>query len=98
MSRRQVRVARSFFDILDVVLPEDRRDGGTPTAADFLSYELPPIMELLAEDFEGNTLPVPDLPTVRVIVRVGVLVSRVAVYAALADDDAVELLDVALDL
>lgn len=59
MSRRQVRVAPSFFDRLDDLLPEERDAEGTPSTADFLLQELPPIMDALAEDFESSTLPIP---------------------------------------
>jgi len=46
VSRRQVRVAQSFFDRLDVLLPEERGEDGTPSTADFLLHELPPIIDV----------------------------------------------------
>lgn len=39
--RRQVRVAPSFFDGLDELLPEERSATGGPSTADFLLHEFP---------------------------------------------------------
>lgn len=52
MPERQVRFTHSFFDQLDVLLPAERGADGSPSATDFLLYELPRIRDLLAADFE----------------------------------------------
>jgi hypothetical protein len=90
--RRQVRVAQSFFDRLDELLPDERGADGTPSTADFLLHEMPTIIDRLAEGFEGSTLSVAAVPDVRVVIVAGVLIPYVAVYAVLAPDDAVEII------
>ncbi len=57
--RRQVRVASSFFDRLDELLPEERGATGVASTADFLLHQMPPLIDLLAEDYEDATLDVP---------------------------------------
>ena len=57
-SRRNVRVAEHFFDQLDELLPDERSPSGLASTTDFLPYELPPIIERLAVDYEDSTLPV----------------------------------------
>ena len=96
MTRRQVRVASSFFDRLDELLPAERGADGTPSATDFLLHDLPTAIDLLAEDFVGRTSPVAKDPEIRVLVAAGVLVPFVAIYAVLAADDAVEVIFVEL--
>ncbi len=70
-ARRQVRVAPSFFDRLDELLPAERTDSGTPSTGDFLFYELPPLMDALAEDHRSVTLAVEGLEQVRVLIAAG---------------------------
>lgn len=96
-ARRQVRVAPSFFDRLDELLPAERSPTGVPSTADFLLHELPPLIDLLAADYENVTLAVKDVPEVRVLVAAGVLVARLALYVVLADDDAVEIIYLEID-
>lgn len=96
-ARRQVRVAPSFFDRLDELLPAERTSTGTPSTADFLLHELPPLMDALAEDHERVTLAVEGLPQVRVMIAAGVLATRLALYVTLASDGAVEIIYLQLD-
>jgi hypothetical protein len=95
--RRQVRVAQSFFDRLDEILPDERTADGNPSATDFLLHELPAIIDALADDYENVTLDVDGVPGVRVFITAGHLVSRVAIYIVVAADGAVDIiyLDVA---
>ena len=97
IERRQVRVASSFFDRLDELLPDERSPSGVPSTADFLLHELPPLIDLLALDYEGTTLEVKDVPGVRVMIAAGVLVARLALYAVLAGDGAVEIIYLEID-
>ena len=46
MPDRHVRFTDSFFDRLDGLLPDERGADGSPSATDFLLYELPRIEEL----------------------------------------------------
>lgn len=96
-ARRQVRVAPSFFDRLDELLPAERSPTGVPSTADFLLHEIPPLIDLLAVDYEAATLGVKDVPEVRVLIATGVLVARLALYVVLADDDAVEIIYLEID-
>jgi len=95
--RRQVRVAPSFFDRLDQLLPDDRSATGVASTADFLLHEIPPLIDLLAQDYEGATLDVPGVPDVRVLIAKGVLVSHLALYVVLPDDDSVEIIYLEID-
>lgn len=95
--RRQVRVAPSFFDRLDELLPDERSPTGVASTADFLLHEIPPLIDLLAQDYEGATLDVPGVPDVRVMIATGVLVSHLALYLVLADDDAVDIIYLEID-
>ena len=96
MPERQVRFTHTFFERLDDSLPDERGADGSPSATDFLLYELPRIRDLLAADFEGNTLPA-DEPPVRVFVGAGALVESVALYAIVAPDGAVEVIWLLVD-
>ena len=95
--RREVRVSPSFFDRLDWLLPDERGDDGTPSATDFLLHDLAPIIDRLADDYEGSTVDVPGAPGVRVLLAGGTMVPFIAVYATLADDDGVDIIDLGLD-
>ncbi|HUR49369.1 MAG TPA: hypothetical protein VMY88_07595 [Acidimicrobiales bacterium] len=60
-------------------------------------HEIPPLIDLLAVHYEAATLDVPGVPEVRVLIATGVLVPRLALYAVLADDDAVEIIYLEID-
>ena len=96
-ARRQVRVAPSFFDRLDELLPAERSPTGVPSTADFQLHEIPPLIDLLALDYEAATLAVKGVPEVRVLIAAGVLVVRLALYVVLADDNAVEIIYLEID-
>ncbi len=95
--RRQVRVAPSFFDRLDELLPPERSRTGVPSTADFLLHGLPPLIDLLAADYETTTLAVKNVPEVRILIALGVLITRLALYVVLADEDAVEIIYLEID-
>ena len=98
MSRRRlVRVTTSFFDRLDELLPEERDAAGSPSTADFLLHELPPIIDRLAEDFESATLAVEGVAGVRVLITAGRLVGYVAIYSILTAEGAVEIVYLEVD-
>lgn len=92
MTRRRVQVSQSFFNRLDELLPAERTADGGPSATDFLLHEVPTVVDLLAEDYVGTTLPVEDAPPVRVLITNGVLAPFIAVYADLRVDDVVEVI------
>lgn len=97
MSRRRVVVLPHFFDRLDQLLPAERGAAGRPSTADFILHDLTAIIDTLAEDFEGTTMPAPDTRT-RIMVTAGMTVPFVAVYVDLRPDDTIEVLSVDFDL
>ncbi len=96
-SRREVRVDDYLFDQLDALLPEERSPQGTPSVTDFLAYELPPLIERLALDYEAITLSVPK-SDLRVLVTAGMLVDHIAIYTILDPTDTIVILGLEVDL
>ena len=96
MTERRVRFTDQFFDRLDVLLPFERDDSGTPSVTDFLVLEAPRLRDRLATDFEGSTMPTGD-PDVRVAIGAGTIIPYLALYAYIADDGAVEVFWLSLD-
>ena len=96
MPDRVVRFERSFFDDLDRQLPAERSSVGQPSATDFLLHDVPRLRDRLAEDFEGNTLPVEGHRPIRVLIAAGSLVSSIALYAYVDRSDTVAV--IALDV
>ena len=94
MSARVVRFVPYFFDRLDELLPESRTTEGSPSATDFLMFDLPRVRDMLAADFEGCTTLVPPGEKVRVFVGSGSLVPYFALFAVVAADRLVEVLDI----
>ena len=94
---RVVRFLPLFFDQLDDFLGDLRGEEGSPSATDFVLFDLPRVRDLLAEDFEGFTLPVPPGNEVRIFTGVGGLVQGFCLFAELATDGAVEVLAIVFD-
>ena len=90
-ARRQVRVAPSFFDRLDELLPEERTATGKPSATDFLLHEIPTVIDRLAEDYERHTMVLTAAPEFRVMIAAGILIPRFSIYTLQAADGAVEI-------
>ena len=90
--------ARTFVDDLDSQLPVERSAAGEPSATDFLLYDLPRLRDQLSADFVGNTLSLPGLAPLRMMIATGTLMHSVALYAYVDanDDVAVVALDVAM--
>ena len=97
-ARRRVTFRDAFFERLEELLPAERPGDGTPSRSDFMAFELPPLVDLLAAEFEEMTTIVPDVPGVRVLVASGVLVDRIALYVRELGPDAVEGLLLDLDI
>lgn len=83
---RQVTVTDDFFDRLEILLPAERVGEGVPSRTDFLMYELPAIIDQLADDLEVVTSPASPGSTLRVYVSAGIMVDFLAVYARLVND------------
>ena len=97
MTRRRFTVLSEFFDRLDELLPSERSESGTPSATDFIVYDLSPILDALAEDYEKEMLPLPGTSE-RVVVKTGITVRFIAISVKLASDDSIEVVSVELDL
>ena len=97
MPDRLVRFLPSFFDDVDRQLGSERGPTGTPSAVDFLLYDLPPIRDLLAVDFDRSTTSVANAGDLRVFLGIGTLVRGVAIYALVASDDQIDVVGLELD-
>jgi hypothetical protein len=97
MADRQVRFAQSFFDQLDAQFADERGVDGRPSRTDVIVHEVPPVRDLLAQDFERNTVSVPGIEGLRVLVGAGALVRGIAVYAWLTSDGVVEVIGIAVE-
>ncbi|MCP4961926.1 MAG: hypothetical protein GY925_21995 [Actinomycetia bacterium] len=96
-ARREVRVAEGFFEMLDLQTGAERGPGGEPSATDFLVIGFPEIVEVFATDFDGLAEAVAGVPSGRVYIGAGALVTAVAVYGVELDDGAVELIGIEID-
>lgn len=97
MTRREVRVADSFFDQLDSQLPPERGPHGEPSATDFVAFVMPEIIDRFAERFDELPEALPGVSATRVFLGSGVLVRAVAVVGLLINDGAVELVGIGID-
>ncbi len=52
---------------------------------------------MLAEDYEGATLPVDNEPRIRMLIAGGSLVRFIVIYAILAPDGSVDIVELELD-
>ncbi len=95
--RRDVRVTERFFGDLDALLPAERSVSGTPSSTDFLLYEIPPLIERLATDFEANTFLVHGASDLRVLITSGMLIEYIAAYATLASDGVIDLVGLEIE-
>jgi len=93
---RRVRFTEEFFDRLDELLPEERSADGTPSATDFLVFELPSIRDRLAADALDATL-MTERSSVRIGITSGVLVDRIALYMLVGSTEVV-VFDLDLDI
>lgn len=95
--RRQVRVTEHFFERLDDLLPDSRGADGAPSATDFILHEMPRLIDRLAEDYEGSTLRLDEIPQIRMLITTGMMVPYIIIYATTAADGAIEVLYLELD-
>lgn len=96
--RRVVRVSRDVFDELDLVLGSERGEDGTPSANDFLTIDLLPVVDAFATRFDELPELIPGRPDYRILISAGVLVHAIAVAGQLVPDGTVEILKVRIDL
>jgi hypothetical protein len=90
-------VAPAFFEMLDLQLRPDRGPNGEPSATDFLVIDLPEIVDTFAVGFDELPEVIEGLPSARIYIGAGALVSGVAVYGVEVADGVVELIGVEID-
>lgn len=98
MSQRPVRVTLGFFDTLDSQLPADRGPNGTPSATDFIAIDLPGAIDQFAKGFDELPEWIEGVPGTRVSVTPGYLVKAMAIFGVLADDGAIDLVAISIEL
>jgi hypothetical protein len=52
LTRRVVRVQDTFYEDLDQYLGPERGPSGEPSTADFLRFDLLPLLDVIAEGFD----------------------------------------------
>jgi hypothetical protein len=98
VTRREVRVADSFFGRLDSQLGPERGATGEPSSTDFLVNDLPTIVEQFATEFDGLTEAISGVPSIRMFVGTGALVGAYVVQGIEIEDGVVELVAIDIDL
>lgn len=84
------------FDAIDETFPPDRGPNGEPSAADFVTVELPAIVERFATG--SDELPdMAGLSSGRVLIAPGLLVPAFAVYGVLLTDGSIELTSITIE-
>lgn len=86
-----------FFERLDELLPSERSPSGLPSTTDFLLHEMPSVIDRLASNFEGVTIPAVRVSDVRLLITAGVFGRHLAFYVALAPDGWIEILYLEID-
>jgi hypothetical protein len=89
--RRLVRPLPEFFDQLDQLLGEDRGPRGEPSQHDFLSIELPPILESFATGWDTLMPLIPGRADYRVLIGTGRYIYAYAVEGQLTPSGEIEL-------
>ncbi len=97
-TRRPVRVDPGFFDELDAQLGPSRGPRGEPSSTDFITIDLPTIVDEFAERFETLPVAFSGRSDYRVLVSSGILVAASVVVGQLLGDDTVVLLGIEIDL
>ena len=96
--RRQVKVDPAFFYELDGQLGPSRGPNGEPSSTDFLTMDLPTIVDEFAEQFETLPVAFPGRSDYRVLVNTGTLVAASVVIGQLRSDDSIVLFGIEIDL
>ena len=96
MPRRHVVFDDQFFESLSRRVSDERDGTGKPSRTDVLVYVIMPLMDLLADDYERNTLAVDHEDNLRVLVQTSPFVSWVQLWCYVDGDD-VHVYDVDLE-
>ena len=95
--RRTVRATASFFDDLDRQLRSERGPHGEPSTGDFQVFELLRIVERFATGFDDLPELIPGRTDYRILITTGTLVAALSVIGQLAQDGAIELVQLDID-
>jgi hypothetical protein len=87
-----------LYEDLDRYLGPERGPNGEPSTADFLRFDLLPLIDVIAEEFDNLPVALPGHPDYRVLITAGRLVARVSIMGMLTADGSVELIQLDLDL
>ena len=96
--RRTVSVSHAVFEELDRVLGAERGPNGEPSANDFLTIDLLPIVDAFATRFDTFPEAVLGRADYRMLIGSGALVRGFVVFGQLVPDGSIELLHIRLDL
>ncbi|MEO1061347.1 MAG: hypothetical protein AAFZ07_08000 [Actinomycetota bacterium] len=97
MRRREVRVAESFFEELDVQLGQERGPNGEPSATDFLVFDLPSIVERFATAFDELPEVMAGLSAARMYIGSSALLPAFVVHGLELEDGIVVLVGIEID-
>ena len=95
--RREVRVAESFFEELDLQLGPDRGPAGEPSATDFILIDLPRVVSEFATRFEQLPAAIPGVESIRMLIGLGSLTVAYVVHGSETADGVVHLVSVEID-
>jgi len=96
--RRHVRPLPEFFRSLDEQLTDERGPQGEPSRYDFLSLELPEIIEAFATGWDDLPQQIPGRPDYRILIGTGRLVPAYSVEAQFTRTGTIEMVRVRLEL
>ena len=96
-SRREVRVADSFFEELDTQLSAERGPNGEPSATDFIVLDLPRIVEEFSVRFDELPEAVLGVGAVRMLIGIGTLAIAYVVHGIETSTGRLELIGIELD-
>jgi len=96
--RREVRVAESFFDELDLQLSRERGPNGEPSATDFLVVDLPAVVEVFAAEFDSLPESIGGVGSMRMFIGTSTLTNAFVVYGIETSAGVIELIGIELQL
>jgi len=97
-SRREVRVAESFFEELDQQLGSERGADGWPSSTDFVVIDLPAIVERFALGFDELPEVMEGVSGLRMLIGTTALVRVFVVHGIETSDGVVELVGIEIDM
>lgn len=97
-TRRRVQISDAFFDQIEELLEDVRRNETEPSVTDFLVLEIPAIVERFATGFDDLPEIVDGVAAGRMLIAAGVLVPVFVVFGVLVADGSVEIIGIDIDM